>query len=114
MPPNTPSELKYLDDAIEDINSLGPDEGSRVFNKIDDWGEKIKWGRSPRRKLTYLDGSPPEYNFYRQWVGRNKFRVIYEISGDRMLVVAVIRKDDHAYDMRDYVRRMKRYVTGED
>lgn len=39
-------------------------------------------------------------------MGNSASRVVYEISDDVMTAVAVFPKDDHAYDIDDYDRRM--------
>ena len=67
----------------------------------------IQWGRVPQDHLTYLTGSS-SHNFYREWVGRSEYRIVYEISNDVMTVVAVFKKDDDAYSLREYQRRIDR------
>ena len=109
---STPSKIEFIqpaEDDLDDIRKQNPGDEKRILKKIDEWRNFIQWGRSPRKKLTYLTGSPKQYNFYRQWVGRDKYRVIYEISGTTMTVVAVLPKDDHTYDETDFERRMDRY-----
>lgn len=106
----SPSKLRILPDAQDDIADIkqgDPDGGSRILNAIKDWERQIGWGRVPQDHLTYLTGSK-SYNFYRQRVGKSDYRVVYEISGDLMTAVAVFPKDDNAYDLDEYRRRMDR------
>lgn len=65
-------------------------------------------GRLPQEHLTYLTGSPQPYNFYRERVGNSGYRVIYEISTDVMVVVAVLPKGDDTYDLQALTRRLQR------
>jgi len=107
--PRSPSELRFLpsaQDDLEDIQASNSDAAQRCFDRIQDWERKINWGRVPQGHLTYLTGSG-EHNFYRERVGNSAYRVVYEISGDTMTVVAIFPKDDHAYDVDDYNRRME-------
>lgn len=109
--PRAPSELRFLASARDDLRSIqvhNPDHAERILRKIHDWREKVEWGRVPQEHLTYLAGSSGPYNFYRERVGNAGYRVVYEISGDVMFVVAVLPKDDAAYDLDDLTRRMKR------
>ena len=55
-------------------------------------------GSSEETNTTHWWGS---YNFYRDYVEKSGYRVIYEISGDTMTVVAVLPKDDDTYDRVD-------------
>lgn len=108
--PRAPSTLRILPDAeddLADIQQSDPDGAQRCFDCIDDWERKIQWGRVPQDHLTYLTGSKA-YNFYREWVGQSGYRVVYEISDDLMTAVAVFPKDDHAYDLDEFRRRMDR------
>lgn len=75
--------------------------------KIRDWEEKIRWGRVPQTHLTFLTDSPAEFNFYRQRVGTSGYRVVYEISGDEMTVVAILPKSDETYVLAALSRRAK-------
>ena len=105
-----PSKLRILEDAQDDLADIkqGDSDGAqRCFDAIKDWERQIKWGRVPQDHLTYLTGSG-SYNFYRQWVGRSKYRIVYEISNDLMTAVAVFPKDDNAYDLDEFRRRMDR------
>lgn len=107
--PVAPSKLEFFDVAEGDLATIkrnNPSDAERIYKKIEDWEEFIRWGRVPQEQLEYLTDSPPEYNFYRQWVGKSGHRVIYEISGDTMLVVAILPKGDHTYDMNDLINRM--------
>lgn len=106
--PRAPSALEFLPEAQQDlarISDHNPDHAQRVLDKIADWEDKIDWGRVPQEHLTYLTDSPPEYNFYRERVGNSGYRVIYEISGDVMTVVAVLPKSDDTYDLAALTRR---------
>ncbi|ELZ96060.1 hypothetical protein C440_05702 [Haloferax mucosum ATCC BAA-1512] len=108
--PRAPSKLRFLPSARDDLTDIqthNPDHAGRIFRKIADWKEKIGWGRVPQQRLTYLSGSGG-YNFYRERVGNSGYRVIYEISGDSMTVVAVLPKGDHTYDLDEFRRRMDR------
>ena len=109
--PRAPSELRLLASARDDLRSIqdhNPDHAESILRKINDWREKIGWGRVPQEHLTYLTGSPDPYSFYRERVGNAGYRVIYEISNDAMVVVAVLPKDDGTYDLDEFVRRMRR------
>ncbi|WP_218927117.1 type II toxin-antitoxin system RelE family toxin [Halosimplex pelagicum] len=92
-------------DDIEQIKDHNPDHAERCFDTIDDWERKIGWGRVPQNHLTYLTGSK-SHNFYREWVGQSGYRIIYDISGDVMTVVAVRPKGDDTYDLDEFRRRM--------
>lgn len=70
------------------------------MKKIKDWERKISWGRVPQEDLKHLT-TGGAFNFYREWVGRDSYRVIYEISNGEMTVVAVLKKDDDTYDNLD-------------
>ena len=108
--PHPPDELRILDVVIaEDLASIqahNPDHAERILNKIHDWEDKIQWGRTPQEHLTYLTGSG-RFNFYRERVGNSGYRVVYEISDDTMTAVAVFPKDDNAYDLDDFRRRIE-------
>jgi len=107
--PRAPSELHILPDARDDLAAIkqhNPDHAERILRKITDWENKISWGRVPQEHLTYLTGSGA-YNFYRERVGNSGYRVIYEISGDEMTVVAVLPKSDDTYDLEAFARRVR-------
>ena len=107
--PQPPAELTFLQSARDDLVSIqqhNPDHAERILRKINDWTEKIQWGRVPQQHLEYLTGSD-EYNFYRERVGNAGYRVIYEISDDEMTVVGVVPKGDHTYDLAEFRRRME-------
>lgn len=107
--PQAPSDLRFHPAARDDLGSIkrhNPDHAERVLRKIDDWNEKLQWGRVPQEHLTYLTGSGA-YNFYREWVGRSGYRVVYEISDDVMTVVGIVPKGDDAYDLDEFQRRMQ-------
>jgi mRNA interferase RelE/StbE len=100
--PRAPSTLEFLPEAVDDLNRIeehNTAHAQRIFDKVADWEDKIDWGRVPQEHLTYLTDSPPEYNFYRERVGNSGYRIIYEISGDVMTVVAVLPKSDDTYDL---------------
>lgn len=106
--PQAPSTLRLhpaARDDLADIKQHNPDHAERILRKIDDWQDKIQWGRVPQDHLTYLSGSGA-YNFYREWVGRSGYRVIYEISGDEMTVVAILPKGEETYDLSELERRI--------
>lgn len=112
--PVAPSKLDFLDDAemdLGEIQSRNPDDAERIVKKIKQWREWIQFGRVPQEHLTYLTDSPPEYNFYRQYVGKSDYRVIYEISRDEMTVVAILPKDKDTYDMDTIIDRVKRWMN---
>lgn len=108
--PRAPSTLRILPVVLEDdlaqIHDHNPDHAKRVLEKIRDWEEKIQWGRVPQDHLRYLRGSN-SYNFYRERVGNSGYRIVYEISNDRMTVVAVFPKADNADDLDEYRRRIR-------
>ncbi len=106
--PRAPTELTVLQSAQDDLTDIqqhNPDHAARILNKINDWSEKIQWGRVPQQHLTYLTGSD-QYNFYRERVGNAGYRVVYEISGDRMTVVGIVPKGEKTYDLAEFRRRM--------
>jgi len=83
--PQPPSTLAFLQSARDDLAAIqqhNPDHAERILRKINDWAEKIQWGRIPQQHLVYLTGSD-RYNFYRERVGNAGYRVIYEISDRR-------------------------------
>jgi mRNA interferase RelE/StbE len=48
--PHAPSELTVLQSAREDLETIqqhNPDHAERILKKINDWTEKITWGRIP-------------------------------------------------------------------
>lgn len=106
--PSAPSILEFLPEAQADLERIAEhnaDHAQRILDRIDDWEDKIGWGRVPQEHLTYLTDSPPGYNFYRERVGNSGYRVVYEISGDSMTVVAVLPKSDDTYDLGELSRR---------
>lgn len=106
--PRAPDRLELLPAARDDLAAIrdhNEDHYDRIIGAIEDWTRQINWGRVPQDQLTYLTGSGP-YNFYREWVGRSGYRVIYEISGDVMTVVAVLPKDEDTYDLEALRRRI--------
>lgn len=109
--PVAPSEFSWLPDAIDDLKDIYTvnfNAGERIEGTIDDWSRKIQWGRIPQKKLKAVSGSPSEYNLYRHWIGRTGYRVIYEISDDEMVVVCIVPKDNHSYDISKFVDRIDR------
>jgi len=49
--PRAPTELTVLQSAQEDLAEIkqhNPDHAARILTKINDWSEKIKWGRTPQ------------------------------------------------------------------
>jgi mRNA interferase RelE/StbE len=108
--PQAPTALTVLQSARDDLAAIqehNPDHATRILEKINDWSEKIQWGRVPQQHLTYLTGSS-EYNFYRERVGNAGYRVIYEISDDEMTVVGIVPKGEETYDLGEFRRRMNR------
>lgn len=106
--PVAPSTLRYhpaFRDDLASIQEYNPDHATRILRKVADWEEKIEWGRVPQEHLTYLTSSGP-YNYYREYVGRSGYRVIYEISGETMTVLAVRPKGDDTYNLDEFDRRM--------
>ncbi|WP_132057690.1 type II toxin-antitoxin system RelE family toxin [Halorussus amylolyticus] len=106
--PRAPSTLRFLPEARDDLGTIqqhNPDHAARILQKIDDWQDKIQWGRVPQEHLTYLTGSGTR-NFYRERVGNSGYRVIYEISDDTLTVVAILPKGDDTYDLQEFRRRM--------
>jgi len=104
-----PDEFQTLESAKDDLFSIaGSDRetGDRIRNKIEQWEQWLELGRVPQEHLTYLTDSPREYNFYRQKVGSSGHRIIYEISGDVMTIVAIVPRTDRTYQMETFVDRM--------
>lgn len=103
-----PSTLRILPEARDDLASIAehnPDHADRILRKINDWEEKVSWGRVPQEHLTYLTGSE-RYNFYRERIGNAGYRVVYEIPEGVMTVVAVRPKSDDTYDLEELRRRV--------
>jgi mRNA interferase RelE/StbE len=108
--PQAPSQYRIHPDVYDDLNQIkqhNPDHAKRCFEKIDDWERMVGWGRVPQTHLEYLTSGGAR-NYYRDWVGRSGYRIIYEISNDIMTVVAVLPKDDDTYDLNELDRRMDR------
>jgi len=109
--PRAPSTLSWLPSAREDLESIhghNSDHAQRCLDKISEWETWIELGtRVPQERLTYLTGVD-DYNFYREWVGRDGYRIVFEIAGDVMTVVGIRPKDDDTYDLEEFVRRMDR------
>lgn len=108
--PRAPSTVRVHPAVFDDLGRIkehNPDHAERCLEKIEDWKRQIQWGRVPQDRLTYLRGSG-EYNFYRERVGNAGYRIVYEISGDIMTVVAVLPKGDQTYDLATFQRRMRR------
>lgn len=106
--PTPPSALTFLQSARDDLAAIqqhNPDHAERILRKINDWSEKIQWGRIPQQHLVYLTGSD-RYNFYRERVGNAGYRVIYELSDDEMTVVGIVPKGENTYDLAEFRRRL--------
>ena len=104
---STPNSSVVIDDDLAAIQAHNPDHAARILSKINDWEEKIQWGRVPQTHLTYLSGAA-EYNYYRERVGNSGYRIVYEISDDLMTAVAVFPKDEGGYDLSTFRNRMNR------
>lgn len=108
--PRAPTTLRYhpaFEDDLETIQQHNPDHAERILKKVASWESNIKWGRVPQEHLIHLSGTD-EYNFYRERVGNSGYRVIYEIHGDTMTVLAALPKGDDTYDIDEFQRRMDR------
>ncbi|MFD1643685.1 type II toxin-antitoxin system RelE/ParE family toxin [Halohasta litorea] len=109
------SEFKVLDeDVSQDLAGFQAHEVDRIKSKIQDINTACVLGsRDPRfhHDYTKLAGGSDKYTFYRKWVGRDKFRLIFEVSGERMVLVAVLKKDDHAYNPSEYSQRMSEFES---
>lgn len=104
---NSVGFLKLLKISRE-IYRTNLDAGERIEETIDDWSRKIQWGRVPQTKLKAISGTSSKYNLYRQWIGRTGYRIVYEISNNEMVVVCIVPKDDHSYDIPRFVERVDR------
>ena len=108
--PVPPDTFEFLESAKSDLFSIAdsdPEAGDRIRNKIEELREQaIVWDRVPQEHLTYLTDSPPGYNFYRQKIGTSGYRVIYEIDGDTMTVVAILPRTDRTYQLETLVDRV--------
>lgn len=83
--PQAPSEVRIhpsFEDDLASIKRHNPDHAERILRKVADWEEKIEWGRVPQDHLTYVTGSG-SWNFYREYVGKSGYRIIYEIRTTR-------------------------------
>lgn len=112
--PHAPSTYRIHPAVYGDIDRIkqhNVDHAERCFDRIDDWERKIQWGRVPQKHLKHLSAAGG-YAFYREWVGQSGYRIIYEISGDIMTVVAVRPKGDGTYDLEEFRRRMDRIAGG--
>jgi len=108
--PRAPSQFRIhpaVETDLAQIQAHNPDHAQRCFDRIDDWERKIQWGRVPQDHLKFLTTGGSR-NFYREWVGRSDYRIIYEISNDVMTVVAVLPKGEDTYDIDEFRRRMDR------
>lgn len=107
------SEFKSLEEEVRDDirrEDFQPDEQQRLKKTIKGINTRCVLGsRDPRTHGEYeLLGEWGDWKFYRKWMGRNFARLIFAVQDDRMVLVAVIRKDDNVYDVDDYTRRLKR------
>ncbi|WP_235271397.1 hypothetical protein [Halorubrum saccharovorum] len=53
--PRAPSTLRYhpaFEADLRDISGYNSDAAERILRKVDDWDEKIQWGRVPQEHLT--------------------------------------------------------------
>ena len=107
--PHPPDQFSFLTAAKQDLLDVAdhdPEDAKRIRSKIAELKEQtLQWGRVPQEHLEYLTDSPTGYRFYRQKIGTRGYRVIYEISGDAMVVVAVLPRTDRTYDMDRLTRR---------
>ncbi|WP_324759722.1 type II toxin-antitoxin system RelE family toxin [Haloarcula sp. GH36] len=106
--PHAPSSFRIHPAVLQDIEQIkqhNPDHARRCFDAIEDWERQLRWGRVPQEQMAYLTGSE-RYNFYREWVGRSGYRVIYEISNDAMTALAVLPKGDDTDDLDELDQRM--------
>lgn len=109
----TVSSLFVLEESVRtDLDALQPHEVERIERKIEDIRTACVLGsRDPRlhHDYTKLQASFDRYSFYRKWVGNDEFRLVFEISGERMVLVAVFEKDDQTYSVSEYATRMDRW-----
>lgn len=109
----TVSSLFVLAEPVRtDLDDLQPHEAERIERKIEDTRTACVLGsRDPRfhHDYTKLETSLDRYSFYRKWVGNDKFRLVFKISGERMVLVAVLEKDDQTYSVSEYATRMDRW-----
>lgn len=107
--PHPPDEFSFLTAAKADLFDVAdhdPEDAKRIRSKIAELKEQtLQWGRVPQEHLEYLTDSPTGYRFYRQKIGTSGYRVIYEISGNEMVVVAVLPRTDRTYDMDRLAQR---------
>jgi mRNA interferase RelE/StbE len=107
------SEFKSLEEEVRsDIRDeeFQPDERKRLKKTIRGINTRCVLGsRDPRTHPEYEQlGHWGDWQFYRKWMGQNFARLIFAVKDDQMVLVAVIRKDDHVYDVDEYGRRMAR------
>lgn len=93
-----------------EAESFQPDERERIKKAIERIRTTCQLGnRDPRTHHEYEKlGEWNDWSFYRKWVGRDFARFIFAVKGERMVLVAVVRKDDDVYDTDEYARRMER------
>lgn len=104
------SSFKSLQVVREDLDDLQPDEKERIKKALNGIKNRCVLGpRDPRLHHEYERlGEWGEFQLYRKWLGRSKFRLIFAVEGERILLVAVVEKDDDTYDLPEYSRRLKR------
>ena len=108
--PTAPDELRIhpdVSDDLENIKQHNPDHAKRCLDAITDWERQVRWGRVPQKHLRYLT-TGGDRDFYRQQVGVDGYRVIYEISDDVMTAIAVLPRTDDTYDLDELRRRVDR------
>ena len=104
------SSFKSLHAVREDLDRLQIDERNRVKKALEGIKNRCVLGpRDPRLHHEYERlGEWGEFQLYRKWLGRSKFRLVFAIEGELMILVAVVEKDDNAYDFPEYSRRLER------
>lgn len=104
------SSLYVLEEPVmADLEMFQSHEVDRIKRKIDDIRTAcVLGGRDPRfhHDYTKLEGASDRYTFYRKWVGNDRFRLVFEVSGERMVLVSALKKDDQAYTVHKYASRM--------
>lgn len=107
------SDFKSLEEEVRsDIREedFQPDERERLKSTIGGIQDRCVLGsRDPRTNSEYEHlGRWEDWSFYRKWMGQDVARLVFAVKDDRMVLVAVMRKDDDVYDLDDFSRRMER------
>ena len=77
-------KVRYTEDGYHDLANLPQELRDRIANKVEFYASQ----NDPTRFAKRLSG----YDAYRFRVGN--YRVIFEVSGDVLFVLAIVKRDD--------------------